>query len=393
MTLDRLTLLGMVALSAISTDLYLSGIPQIVSDFGATEAEGQLTLGIFMVGIAVGQIIYGPLSDFYGRKPVLAVGLITYLLSTLACAFSMNMDQLLIARLCQSLAAASGPVLARAIVADLYPPRDAAKMLATLAAYMAIIPAIAPVLGSWLLYWFDWRMQFGLLSFFGVLILIGARSLAESNPRVEGNKISFKRIAQQFSVALRHSVFMSYAIIGGAQFGAMFSWISIASFVVIEQFSVSPENFGYTFAIVVCGFISGAYISSKKVLRYGGMPIILTGLACGLVSALLMLVLAVTSTDSLPLVLLSAFGAFFSSGMVLSNAQIGAISVFPDSVGQSSSIFGCMQSGLAAITGTLVGQFYHQTLMPMALSMCVMTVVSWICLGVIRSANRQSITA
>lgn len=389
MKLERLTLLGMVALTAISTDLYLSGIPQIVADFSASAAEGQLTLGVFLIGVAVGQLIYGPLSDFYGRKPVLRIGLIIYLLSTLACAFSMSMDQLLIARLCQALAAASGPVLARAIVSDLYSPRDAGKMLAMLTAYMAIIPAIAPIFGSWLLYWFDWRMQFGLLSCFGVLVLMGASSLVESKPRVAGATISYKKIGQQFSLALRHSVFMSYAMMGAAQIGAMFAWISIASFVIIEQFSVAPENFGYAFAIVVCGFFCGGYISSKTIHRFGPMPIIVAGLACSFLSALLMLVLAIAALDNLPLVLLSAFGVFFSGGMVLSNAQMGAITVFPDSTGQSSSIFGFLQSALAALSGILVGQFYNNTMMPLAISMGVMTLIAWFCLAVIRAKHRH----
>ena len=112
MKLDRITLVGMVAMTAVSTDLYLSGIPLIVAEFNATEADGQLTLGIFMLGISLGQLVYGPLSDFYGRKPVLYVGLIAYIIASFGCAVALSMEHLLLARLLQALAAASGPVLA-----------------------------------------------------------------------------------------------------------------------------------------------------------------------------------------------------------------------------------------------------------------------------------------
>ncbi len=385
MKLDRITLVGMVAMTAISTDLYLSGIPLIIAEFNATQADGQLTLGIFMLGISLGQLIYGPLSDFYGRKPVLYVGLIAYIVASFACAIAFSMQQLFLARLCQALAAACGPVLARAIVADTYPTRDAAKVMATLAASMALIPCIAPILGSWLLYWFDWRAQFVFLMLTGLLVLLSATSLPEPRPAVIGERLSFRKITRQFGISLRHPIFMGYSLMGGAQFGAMFSWISLSSFVMINQFDVRPEYFGYTFAVVVLGYLFGALASSKMVTNMGIATVILIGLVCGIGAAMLMLVLAIFHTQSIELVLISAFGIFFSTGMMLSNAQVAALAVFPQSAGQASSIFGCLQTGLAALVGSLAGQMYNQTLMPLAITMCVMLAISSLCVLKVRS--------
>ena len=399
MKLDRITLVGMVAMTAVSTDLYLSGIPLIVAEFNATQADGQLTLGIFMIGISLGQLIYGPLSDYYGRKPVLYVGLIAYIVASIGCAMALSIQALWFARLCQALAAAAGPVLARAIVADLYSSREAAKIMATLAASMALIPTIAPVLGSWMLYWFDWRIQFVALMLIGLLVLLSAIPLPESRPRIIGERLSFSKISRQFGLSLRHPIFIGYSLIAGAQFSAMFSWISLCSFVVIDQFNVRPEHFGYTFALVVCGYLLGALASSKMVIKKGIDTMIVIGIGVGIAAALLMLALAVFHIHSIALTLLSACGIFFSTGMIMSNAQVAAISIFPQSAGQASSIFGCIQTGLAALVGSLAGQLYDQTLMPVAIAMTVMLAISTLCVLKIRSleghalkinSNRQS---
>ena len=378
MKIDRLTLVAMVAFSAVSTDLYLSGIPLLVAEFGATEGEGQLTLGIFMAGVAFGQIIYGPLSDHYGRKPVLYTGLALYILFSLACALSMNIEQLLAARLFQALAAASGPVLARAIVTDMYQPKEAAKLMALLSAAMALIPAIAPIFGSWILYWFDWRSQFYALMLLGVVVLLGALSIKESHPPTPGTKLSFSNVRKQFLASLKHPVFMGYALVSGSHFGAMFAWITCSSFIVIEQFSVRHEYFGYTFAFVVGGFLTGSFLSSRIVLEKGVLFVVRCGLLVGFLAAALMVLLALTHIESLALVLIAAFGIFMSGGMTLPNAQVSAIAVFPKSRGQASSVFGCIHSGVAAICGFMAAHFYQEGPGSVATVSCIAIAISFV---------------
>lgn len=365
--LNRLTLTALVAFSAVSTDLYLPGIPLLVAEFGATTAEGQLTLGIFMVSLAVGQLLYGPLSDHFGRKPVMYAGLVLYIISSLACALAASMQQLLWARFCQGFAAASGPVLARAIVNDSYASREGAKVMALLAASMAVIPMVAPILGSWLLYWFDWRALFYLLMLFGLLVLSGALSLGETNRSIKTGRLSFTGVGRQLARSLKHPAFMGYVLVGGAQFGAMFAWISAASFVVIEQFSWEPEHFGYTFAVVVAGYISGAFLSSRLVSHKDPLWIIANGVRLGVAASLMILLLSWMQTDKLALVLVAMFAVFMASGLSLANAQMGAISLFPQAAGQSSSVFGFCQTGIAALSNLLVAQLYDGTLLPLAL--------------------------
>ena len=146
--ISRLALIALVACSAVSTDLYLSGIPGLISELGASHADGQLTLSLFMVGFAFGQLLFGPLSDYYGRIPVVTAGLALYCIASLGCAIAPGMNLLLAARLVQGLGAASGPGIARAIVRDRYQARDAARVMAQLAAAMAVVPLVAPVISA-----------------------------------------------------------------------------------------------------------------------------------------------------------------------------------------------------------------------------------------------------
>ena len=180
----RAVLIALVACAAVSTDLYLSGIPSLAADLGVGPAEAQLTLSVFMAAFAVGQLVFGPLSDHYGRKPVAAIGLSLYSVAALACMLAPGIGLLLVARCVQGFAASSGPVIARAIVRDRFQGAEAARFMSQLAGAMAVVPLLAPVLGSWLLYWFDWRAQFGMLLLFGLLTLLGLRSLRETCPSI-----------------------------------------------------------------------------------------------------------------------------------------------------------------------------------------------------------------
>ena len=176
--LQRITLAGLVATMAISTDLYLPAIPQLIESLGANISQGQLTLSIFLLGFAIGQLFYGSISDRYGRKPLLYLGLALYAVATLGCAAAQDINTLIAARFVQGLGGACGPVLARAIVSDSYSRRDAARVMASIAGAMALVPAIAPIFGSWLLYVFNWRAHFILLLFLSLITVFAGDQVA-----------------------------------------------------------------------------------------------------------------------------------------------------------------------------------------------------------------------
>lgn len=374
--ISRLALIALVACSAVSTDLYLSGIPGLISELGASHADGQLTLSLFMVGFAFGQLLFGPLSDYYGRIPVVTAGLTLYCAASLGCAVAPDMDLLLAARLVQGLGAASGPVIARAIVRDRYQARDAARMMAQLAAAMAVVPLVAPVIGSWLLYWFDWRAQFVALVLFGLLTLAGVRTLAESCPSIGQGGIALGRILTQFRQCMSSAAFVAFLLCGAATYAGFFAYISSASFIVIELLGVAPQHFGYTFMVAVTGYMGGALLSARLVVRIGIGRTLVAGVAANLFGAALLLVLAWADSASLAGVIGAVFCCFLAAGLCLSNGQMGAISEFPQAAGSASAVFGFLQTAMAALAGYVVGQTYDATLMPTALVMGAAALVS-----------------
>lgn len=374
--LQRFTLIGLVAMLAVSTDLYLPAIPQLIESLNTNNSQGQLTLSIFLMGFAAGQLFYGGVSDRYGRKPVLYVGLVIYLAGTLGCIFAPDIDTLISARFIQGFGGASGPVLARAIVADSYNRVEAASIMASIAGAMALVPAIAPVFGSWLLYFFEWRAHFVLLLILGLLAFAGVIRLQESLKAPSSKPLKLSSIISQFPVCLRNSSFAGFTLCGGATYAAMFCYISTSSFLIIGLLGLAPEYFGYTFMVVVFGYIAGAMTSSRLVGHWGVIRVLALGQLAGLLAGALLLTLAIFEVNRLIPMLLAFFMVFMAGGLSLSISQMGAIAELPEAAGKASSVFGFLQIAFASLLGYLVGLFYNNTLMPTAVGVVLAALMS-----------------
>ncbi len=385
--LQRITLTGLVAMMAVSTDLYLPAIPQLVEDLGADISQGQLTLSSFLLGFAIGQLLYGSISDRYGRKPILYLGLAIYIAATLACAVSPDINTLIAVRFVQGIGGACGPVLARAIISDSYNRADAARTMAAIAGAMAVVPAIAPVFGSWLLYIFDWRAHFVLLLMLSLVTLIGVTRLQESCKTIGDSALKLSSIFGQFSVCLGNRNFIGFTLCGGATYAAMFSYISTSSFIMIELLGVAPENFGYTFMSVVIGYIIGATTSSRLINRWGIIRVLALGQSVGLLAAGLLLVLSVFDVYRVIPILTAFFLVFAAGGLCLPIGQMGAIAELPKAAGRASSVFGFLQIAFASLLGYLVGLFYDNTLVPVTAGVIVSVLMSATGYLIIRSTQ------
>ena len=374
--LQRITLAGLVAMMAVSTDLYLPAIPQLIESLGATISQGQMTLSLFLLGFATGQLFYGSISDRFGRKPTLYLGLAIYVMATVGCAVATDISTLIFARFIQGLGGASGPVLARAIVSDSYERRDAAKVMAAIAGAMALVPAIAPVFGSWLLYIFNWRAHFVLLLILALIISIAVSRLQESCKTIGDSPLKLSNIFSQFSLCLSHRNFVGFTLCGGACYAAMFCYISTTSFIMIDLLGVKPEYFGYTFMTIVMGYLTGAIISSRLVNRWGITRVLTLGQSIGLIATGLLMMLALFEVHRLIPVLFVFFMVFMMGGLCLAISQMGAISELPGHAGKASSVFGFLQISFAALLGYLVGLFYNNTLLPTAIGVTVAFLLS-----------------
>jgi Bcr/CflA subfamily drug resistance transporter len=275
----------LVAYAAIATDLYLPAIPAMIRDLGATEADGQLTLSIFMVGLAVGQLIFGPLSDQFGRLPVVRAGTFLFLTTSVLCAMARDMELMWLMRALQGVAAASGPVIARAIVRDRYHGNRASQVMSTLSGAMAVIPMVAPSIGALILTAFSWPAVFVALAVFALLILLALTRLPESAPPPETERLTVTKVLQSFSLMLSNPTYLGYQIAGSFSFAALFCYLSTVAYFLPDVFNIPTHLFGYAFALTVFGFMTGSLVNAKIVMRYGMDQTLRAGLLVSLASA------------------------------------------------------------------------------------------------------------
>ena len=367
--LTYLTLVGLVAYAAIATDLYLPAIPAMIRDLGATEADGQLTLSIFMVGLAVGQLIFGPLSDQFGRLPVVRAGTFLFLTTSVLCAMARDMELMWLMRALQGVAAASGPVIARAIVRDRYQGNRASQVMSTLSGAMAVIPMIAPSIGALILTAFSWPAVFVALAVFALLILLALTRLPESAPPPETERLTLTKVLQSFSLMLSNPTYLGYQIAGSFSFAALFCYLSTVAYFLPDVFNIPTHLFGYAFALTVFGFMTGSLINAKVVMRYGMDQTLRVGLLISLASAASIAALAPDASQYVYTLGMLSSLFFLGVGLTAANASMGAVSLFPQLAGSASAVYGFTHALLASGVGVVAGRLYAGRLLEPALIM------------------------
>lgn len=360
------TLVGLVAYAAIATDLYLPAIPYMVADLGATESQGQLTLSVFMVGLAAGQLIFGPLSDHYGRLPVVRVGTLLFLVTSALCAFVRDIELMWLMRGLQGIAAASGPVIARAIVRDRYEGNRASQVMSVLSGAMAVIPMVAPGLGVLILGFSPWPGVFVALAVFALMILLALVRFPESAPHTD-ERLTFPQILRAFRAMLSNPAFVGYQIAGSFSFAALFCYLSTVAYFLPDVFNVPTSLFGYAFALTVFGFMTGCLVNASLVMRYGMDKTLRAGLLISLASALCIAALATEAHAYMAALALLSSSFFFGVGLTAANASMGAISLFKNQAGAASAVYGCTHALLASFIGAVAGGLYAGRLLEPAL--------------------------
>jgi len=358
------TLVGLVAYSAIATDLYLPGISAMVADFGVSEADGQLTLSTFMIGIAFGQLIFGPLSDYYGRLPMVTIGTLLFVGTSLACAFAPSIEFMWLMRALQGVAAASGPVIARAMVRDRYHGNRAAQVMASLGAAMAVVPLIAPTIGAWVLLWFDWPATFIALCVFALCVMAGLGLFEESAPRIRQGEIRILIVFKRLVTYYHDRRFVGYQMCGSASFAGIFAYLSTVSFFMYDVFDIATENFGYAFAVSVFGFMVGSLLSSRVVMRVGADKTMAVGCSISATAAATLWLTAMQTDLHVVMLAVSSMFVFLGIGLSFANATMGAVSLFPETAGSASAAYGFVHAVTSALVGYIAGIAYDGSLVP-----------------------------
>ena len=361
------TLVGLVAFAAIATDLYLPAIPYIIADLGATESQGQLTLSVFMVGLATGQLIFGPLSDQFGRLPVVRIGTVLFLVTSVLCALAWNMEMMWLMRGLQGVAAASGPVIARAIVRDRYEGNRASQVMSVLSGAMAVIPMVAPGIGALILGFSPWPGVFIALALFALLILLALVRFPESATLSVDDRLTFRRVFRAFGSMLSSRSFLGYQMAGSFSFAALFCYLSTVAYFLPDVFDVPTSLFGYAFALTVFGFMTGSLVNASLVMRYGMDITLRAGLVISLASAAGITLLAPVAKQYMPTLAFLSSTFFFGVGLTAANASMGAISLFRSQAGAASAVYGFTHALLASLVGALAGVLYAGRLLEPAL--------------------------
>lgn len=359
-------LTALVAFGPMSTDLYLASLPDMARTFGVGIEQAQLTLSAFLIGFAAAMPAYGPLSDRFGRRPVILAGIVLYLIGSLACMMAPSMDWLVASRLVQGLGACCGPVVGRAVVRDVYPRDQAARVMSFMASAMALAPFAAPILGGWLHSLFGWQSCFVLLALFGLALLAGTwRLLGETNAHKDLGALSPMTMLANYRLLLTDRAALGYGATVACIYGGMFAFISAASFVLIEIMGLPPAFFGFGFAVVISGYIAGGFVAGKQTARLGLDRMVLIGTlgcaACGLAAA----ILAWSGVAAMAAVLLPLMGYFLFAALVLPNATAAAIAPHPRMAGAASAMVGFIQMLAGSASGWLHAALFDHTTRPL----------------------------
>jgi DHA1 family bicyclomycin/chloramphenicol resistance-like MFS transporter len=382
-------LAGLSAVGPLTTDMYLPSLPDIAHQLTASTAQVQLTISAYLIGFAVGQIGYGPLSDRHGRKPVLIGAVALYCAASMACALSNSIEMLIVARAFQALGGSGGIVLARAIVRDLYSGARAGRELSLIGSVMALAPVLAPIAGGALQVGFGWRSVFFTLVAAGlagacVVWLLLPETLAQRAPE----PVSPASMLKSYRLVARNPAYLAYLGLASTSYAGLFAWISGASFVLQNLYGLNPFAFGIAFALGSVGYMTGATLAARLVLRLGlDATIGVGGIACSAGGLGMMTSVALGLTSAASLVLPMA--VFLAGlGLVLPQSIAGAMTPFPERAGAASALLGFIQQSVAALCGAVVGWLLGSSAWPLALAVAAMgiaTLVLWLSTRALRA--------
>ena len=361
-------LVAATSASILSTDLYTPSLPHLTGYFQTSAEIVQLTMSLNLLGFGAAQLVYGPLSDYWGRRPILLGGMMCFAVISFVCAFAYSIEFLILARTLQGLTACAEAVVGLAIIRDLYNEEDSVRVLSAYGMAVALAPAIGPLIGGFIHVWLGWQANFVVVS--GSVVVVAAliwhclpETLAPED-RVGGGLLS---LSSDYIRLLTQRVFIGYALPIAFTFGALFAFITAAPFIFIEHLGVATQHYGLYYAAIVLTYFFASLAANRIVGRFGVELLLRVSLMIGVISGIV--ILAVVFVHETPIALTVAISiGTFGLGFLFATAPVRALSASTTQRGLSAALLGSLEMGVAALAALAVGFFYNGTTWPLALT-------------------------
>jgi DHA1 family bicyclomycin/chloramphenicol resistance-like MFS transporter len=357
---------ALVAFSIAALDVYIPSMPAMALDLATDAPMVLLTMGGFLAAYAPAQLIAGPLSDRFGRRKVLVGGTAVYIAASIACAYAATIEALIALRLVQAVGACVGPIVGRAMVRDLHELAEAARVLSYVGMALMVAPILAPIVGAWIEVNLGWRWNFGFMAAFAGVALVAALAfLPETNPNPDRTALQPARMVGNYRIILGDVRFVGYALAIAFAFGGVFSFITASAFILIDLLGFGPQEFSFLFGLCTVGYLAGSFCSTRLTPRRGLDRTILYGTFIYGAASALLAAFAVAGLFNVFVICGPMIGLTFGAGLVVPNAQAGAMAPFPRMAGAAVAMTGFLMMAGAAATGLIVGWLYDGTQMPM----------------------------
>ena len=373
-----LLLVLIIATSLLAISIYIPSMPEIARSFKTSMGQVQLTLTLYLIGFAISQLIYGPLSDRFGRRPALLSALVVFLVSSVACTLAPTIEFLIVARIVQAFGACAGVVLTRAIVRDVYDRRESARVMAYLGMAMGLAPALAPVLGGQLQIFFGWRANFAFMAVACVVAFVASMAhLRETHHRKIASRARPFSMFNGYVRLLRSPTYLAYSFNAAFLSAGFFAFFSGAPIVVIQIMGLTPDLLGFLTLFMPAGFITGNFIVSRLTYKYSIDQLIVVGNLFALSAMVAMFGIALTGHISVAAIVGPVYFLGLANGFGLPNNLAGAVSVDPTIAGTASALLGFMQMIMSALATIAVAFLQHESQLTMASIMLVTAVGSF----------------
>ena len=360
-------IVSLAALGPFSISVYLPALPSLTEALGASPAQGQLTMTLYLAGFAIAQLVYGPLSDRLGRRPMMIAGLLIYVVASIAAALATTIALLLAARFVQALGACAGTVLSRAVVRDSTSGPEIARTMAVIAAALALSPALGPAVGGIVDVWFDWRACFLLLAGFGALLLLCVLfQLGETNRHPTPDRLDGSTIARGYLALVRDSNFLGFVLSGAFISAAAYVYNIGAPFIFITLLGLAPDTYGLLGLVTGAGYFGGTMLVRRRAGSVRAEQLALVGSRWALVGAVVLLEIALIGPLRVWSIIASMTIFAVGLGLLLPTTAAAALARYPRSAGAAAAVIGCSQMGIGVAATALLSALDRNTPLPMA---------------------------